>query len=173
MKFKIAPLLLVPISILLYLIPTISSLSFCTLPDEEMVLQRAQESLRIHENQSSPGQQIVIKLMDAHFISHPETGNHQVKVLVNYNVSNSSLIGQKTNAVLKVYSTDGTLLKTSSFPLGFTINSTGTRQLLTNIMNNYVLNITTLTTFTNQDKTIHLSNELRVPLDLRLVKNEK
>jgi hypothetical protein len=173
MKFKIAPLLLIPINILLYLIPTISSLSFCTLPDEEMVLQRAQESLRIHENQSSPGQQIVIKLIDAHFISHPETGNHQVKVLVSYHVSNSSLIGQKTNAVLKVYSIDGTLLKTSSFPLGFTINSTGTRQLLTNIMNNYVLNITTLTTFTNQDKTIHLSNELRVPLDLRLVKNEK
>lgn len=173
MKFKLSPLLLIPISILLYLNPTISSLSFCTLPDEDMVLQRAQESLRIHENQSSPGQQIVIKLIDAHFISHPETGNHQVKVLVNYSVSNSSLIGQKTNAVLKVYSTDGTLLKTSSFPLGFTLNSTGTRQLLTNIMNNYVLNITTLTTFTNQDKTVPLSNELKVPLDLRLVKNEK
>jgi hypothetical protein len=173
MKFKVPPVLLIPVSILLYLIPTISSLSFCTLPDEDLVLQRAQESLRIHENQSSPGQQIVIKLIDAHFISHPETGNHQVKVLVNYNVSNSSLIGQKTNAVLKVYSTDGTLLKTSSFPLGFTLNSTGTRQLLTNIMNNYVLNITTLTTFTNQDKTVPLSNELRVPLDLKLVKNEK
>ena len=173
MKFKLAVLLLIPISILLYLIPAISILSFCTLPDEEMVLQRAQESLRIHENQSSPGQQIVIRLIDAHFMSHPETGNHQVKVLVNYNVSNSSLIGQKSNAVLRVYSTDGTLLKTSSYPLGFTINSTGTRQLLTNIMNNYILNITTLTTFTNQDKTIPLSNELRVPLDLRLVKNEK
>lgn len=173
MKSKIPPLLLIPISILLYLIPTISGLSFCTLPDEDMVLQRAQESLRIHENHSSPGQQIIIKLIDAHFISHPETGNHQVKVLVNYNVSNSSLIGQKTNAVLKVYSTDGTLLKTSSFPLGFTLNNTGTRKLLTNIMNNYVLNITTLTTFTNQDKTVPLSNELRVPLDLRLVKNEK
>jgi hypothetical protein len=173
MKFKIALLLLIPISILLYLIPTISILGFSKLPDEEMVLQRARESLRIHENQSSPGQQIVIKLVDAHFISHPETGNHQVKILVNYSVSNSSLIGQKANAVLKVYSTDGTLLKTSSFPLGFTINSTGTRQLLTNIMNNYVLNITTLTTFTNQDKTIPLSNELKVPLDLRLVKIEK
>jgi hypothetical protein len=173
MKFKIALLLLIPISILLYLIPTFNILGFSTLPDEEMVLQRANESLRIHENQSLPGQQIVIKLIDAHFISHPETGNHQVKILVNYSVLNSSLIGQKTNAVLKVYSTDGTLLKTSSFPLGFTINSTGTRQLLTNIMNNYVLNITTLTTFTNQDKTIPLSNELKVPLDLRLVKNEK
>ena len=124
MKFKIALLLLIPISILLYLIPTISILTFCTLPDEEMVLQRAQESLRIHENQGSTGQQIVIRLIDAHFMSHPETGNHQVKVLVNYNVSNSSLIGQKTNAVLKVYSTDGTLLKTSSFPVGFTINIT-------------------------------------------------
>jgi hypothetical protein len=92
---------------------------------------------------------------------------------VNYNVSNISLVGQKTNSVLKVYSTYGTLLKTSSFPEGFTINSTGTRQLLTNIMNNYVLNITSLTTFTNQYKIIPLSNEIRVPLDLNPVKNEK
>lgn len=172
MKFKLTLLLLIPIGILLYLIPTISISTFCTLPDEGKVLQKAQESLRIHENQSSNRQQIDIRLIDAHFMSHPETGYHQVKVLVNYNVSNSSLIGQKTNAVLKVYSTDGTLLKTSSFPSGFTINSTGTRQLLTNIMNNYILNITTLTTFTNLDKTIPLSNELRVPLDLRLVNTE-
>lgn len=173
MKFRLVLLLLIPLSILLYLIPTISIFTFCILPDEEKVLQKAQESLRIHENQSSTEQQIVIRLIDANFIPHPETGNHQVKVLVSYNVSNSSLIGQKTNAVLKVYSTNGSLLKTSSFPSGFTINSTGTTQLLTNIMNNYVRNITTLTTFTNQDKTIVLSNELRAALDLRLVNTKK
>jgi hypothetical protein len=44
MKFKIDLLLLIPISILLCLIPTISILTFCTLPDEEKVLQKAQES---------------------------------------------------------------------------------------------------------------------------------
>ena len=86
MKFKLALLLLIPIGILLYLIPTISIFTFCILPDEEKVLQKAQESLRIHEDQSSTGQQIDIRLIDAHFMSHPETGYHQVKVLVNYNV---------------------------------------------------------------------------------------
>jgi hypothetical protein len=173
MKFCLVLLLLIPLSILLYLIPTISIFTFCISLDEEKVLQEAQESLRIHENQSSTEQQIVIRLIDANFIPHPETGNQQVKVLVSYDVSNSSLIGQKTNAVLKVYSTNGSLLKTSSFPSGFTINSTGTTQLLTNIMNNYVRNITTLTTFTNQDKTIVLSNGLRAALDLRLVNTKK
>jgi hypothetical protein len=168
MKFGLTIFLLIPLSTLICLIPTISIFTFSTLPDEEKVLQKAQESLRIHENQSSEGQQIAIRLIDAHFISHPETGNHQVKVLVNYSVSNSSLIGQKMNAVLKVYSTDGTLIKTSSFPLGFAINSTGTSQLLTNIMNDYVMNIVTLTTFTNLEKTIQLSNELRIPLNLSL-----
>jgi hypothetical protein len=172
MNFRLVVLLLITPCILIYLIPTISIFTLSTLPDEENVLEKALESLRIHENQSSAEQQIIIRLIDAHFISHPETGNHQVKVLVNYSVSNSSLIGQKTNAVLKVFSADGTLIKTSSFPLGFTINSTGTSRLLTNIMNNYILSIVTLTTFTNQEKTIPLSNELRIPLNLSLADTE-
>jgi hypothetical protein len=112
------------------------------------------------------GKEIIISLNSAYFTSLSGGGNHQVKVVVNYNVSNSSVIGQKINAVMKVYSANGTLLKTTSFPVGFTVNKTGTQQLLTNLPNSTSHNITAVATFTNLPKTLALSNPLKVPLNL-------
>ena len=113
------------------------------------------------------GKEIVISLNTAYFTSlSGGGGNHQVKVVANYNVSNSSVIGQKINAVMKVYSVNGTLLKTTSFPVGFTVNKTGTQQLLTNLPNSTSHNITAVATFTNLPKTLALSNPLKVPLNL-------
>ncbi|MEP6576333.1 MAG: hypothetical protein ABJB85_07895 [Nitrososphaerota archaeon] len=109
------------------------------------------------------GQEVTIKLHSAYFTALTESGNPQVKVIVNYTMSNSSLAGQKINAVMKVYSLNMTLLKTTSFPTGFVINKTGTIQLLTNIR--YLSqDIMSITTFTNLDKTLPFSNPLKVTL---------
>jgi hypothetical protein len=112
------------------------------------------------------GQGVVIKLNSAYFTSPSGNGNHQVKVVTDYTVSNTSLVGQKINAVMKVYSQNGTLLKTTSYPDGFILNNTGSRQLLTNIANSTISNITAVATFTNLAKTNALSNALEVPLNL-------
>jgi hypothetical protein len=112
------------------------------------------------------GQGVTIKLNSAYFTSPSGNGNHQVKVVTDYTVSNMSLVGQKINAVMKVYSQNGTLLKTTSYPDGFILNNTGSRQLLTNIPNSTVINITAVATFTNLAKTMALSNPLEVPLNL-------
>jgi hypothetical protein len=112
------------------------------------------------------GKEITISLNSAYFTSLSGGGNHQVKVVANYNVSNPSVIGQKINAVMKVYSTNGTLLKTTSFPAGFTVNKTGTQQFLTNLPNSTAHNITAVATFTNLPKTLAFSNPLKVPLNL-------
>jgi hypothetical protein len=112
------------------------------------------------------GQGVTIKLNSAYFTSPSGNGNHQVKVVSDYTVSNMSLVGQKINAVMKVYSQNGTLLKTTSYPDGFILNNTGSRQLLTNIPNSTVINITAVATFTNLAKTMALSNPLEVPLNL-------
>ena len=77
-----------------------------------------------------------------------------------------SLVGQKINAVMKVYSQNETLLKTTSYPDGFILNNTGSRQLLTNIPNSTINNITAVATFTNLAKTMALSNALELPLNL-------
>ncbi len=115
---------------------------------------------------AAQGQEIVISVGNAQFTSLSDSGNHQVKVVANYTVSNSSMVGQKINAVMKVYSANGTLLKTTSFPSGFIVNKTGTQQLLTNLANSTLQNITAVTTFTNLGKTLALSNPLKVSLNL-------
>ncbi|MDQ5868400.1 MAG: hypothetical protein M3530_01585 [Thermoproteota archaeon] len=111
------------------------------------------------------GEEVIITLNSAYFTALTESGNHQVKVITNYTISNSSIAGQKMNAVMKVYSVNGTLLKTTSFPTGFIINKTGTAQLLTNIPDS-AQNIVSVTTFTNLGKTLSLSNPLNVTLNL-------
>ena len=61
---------------------------------------------------------------------------------------------------MKVYSTDGSLLKTTSFPAGFLVNKTGGTHLLTNILTP-AQNITTETVFTDLNKTNVLSNPVK------------
>ena len=40
-------------------------------------------------------------------------------------MTDPSLIGQTLNAVMKVHSADGSVIKTTSFPMEFITNSTG------------------------------------------------
>jgi len=61
---------------------------------------------------------------------------------------------------MKVHSSNGTVIKTTSYPLGFTGNSTGTIQLLTNIPISVAQNITTETFLTDLNKSNILSNPL-------------
>jgi|SRR5262245_58236537 hypothetical protein len=113
------------------------------------------------------GKEIVISLNTAYFASLSEGGSHQIKIVANYNVSSPSVVGKNINAVMKVYSLNGTLLKTSSFAKGFIVNKTGTQQLLTNLANSSTAqNITAVATFTNLAKTLPMSNPLKVSLNL-------
>ena len=96
-----------------------------------------------------------IKLNNTQFTLFNETGNNQIKVIVNYSMSHTALIGQEINAVMKVYSADGSLLKTTSFPTGFAINKTCGTHLLTNIPMSPTQNITTETVFTDSTRPIH------------------
>jgi len=107
------------------------------------------------------GGEITIKLNNAQFVPINGTTNYQIKVNVNYTVSDPTLIGQKINAVMKVHSSNGSILKTTSFPAGFTVNKTGMTQLLTNIPISSSQNITTESVFTDLNKTNVLSNQIK------------
>jgi outer membrane phospholipase A len=102
-----------------------------------------------------------ITLADAQFAPLNGTTNYQIKLNVNYSVSYPTLFGQKLNAVMKDHSSNGKVIKTTSYPLGFTANNTGTIQLLTNIPIAVVRNITTETFLTDLNKTNILSNPVK------------
>src|ERR671921_2529252 len=113
------------------------------------------------------GQEVLIALDSAQFIPRLNTTEgSQVKVLVNYTVNDPSIVNQTINAVMNVYTLNGTLVKTSSFPAGFTANNFGTQQLATTIRGNTIQNITAVATITNAAKLIPLSNTLTTKLNL-------
>ena len=76
------------------------------------------------------GQEVMLSLNDSIFTPLTVGQGNQVKVLANYNVQNSSIGGQTINAVMKLYTSNGTLIKTSSYPSGFiALNTNGTANL--------------------------------------------
>jgi len=109
------------------------------------------------------GKEITLNLGNAEFVPQNETADYQITINVNYSVSDPTLVGKEINAVMKVHAPDGSVIKTTSFPLGFTVNSTGVAELLTNIPKSAAQNITTETVFTDLNKTNVLSNTIQTP----------
>jgi hypothetical protein len=103
----------------------------------------------------------------AHFIS-PLNQDNQVKVLLkSLTTADSAGLNNKTiNAVMKVYSINGTLLKTSSYPQGFNYNNTESIKLATNIADKSIETVTTVIQLTNLEKTQSLSDPLTIKLGL-------
>jgi hypothetical protein len=96
--------------------------------------------------------------------------DNQVKVIVNYDIEDESLIGQ-VNAIMGIYDRQtGSLIKLSSFPNGFILNNTeGTTQLATTLTDNILQNISAVITLTNADKSEKYTNDVRADLELRTI----
>jgi len=96
---------------------------------------------------------------------------NQVKVIVNYDIEDESLIGQRVNAIMGIYDRQtGSLIKLSSFPNGFILNNTeGTTQLATTLTNNVLQNISAVVTLTNADKSEKYTNDVKADLELRTI----
>lgn len=108
-----------------------------------------------------------MKIDYAHFIS-PLNQDNQVKVLLKSLTTNDTAgLNNKTiNAVMKIYSINGTLLKTSSYPQGFNYNTTESIKLATNIADKSIETITAIIQLTNLEKTQPLSDPLTIKLSL-------
>jgi hypothetical protein len=93
---------------------------------------------------------------------------HQVKVVVNYSVTDPSIINNKNmNAIMHVYAPDGKLIKISSFAKGFIINATsGQSKLATTLKNNTLRNVKADVIFTDVEKNANFSDPLIVNLSL-------
>jgi hypothetical protein len=113
------------------------------------------------------GKEVSQTLYYAHFVPLMIDKKHQAKVIVSYTVEDRSIIDQYIDAVMKVYSRkDGTLLKTSSFPAGLTLNQTGKAQFATTIADNTINYVTAVVTFINATNNLPLSSPLTVKLNL-------
>jgi hypothetical protein len=106
----------------------------------------------------------------SHFVPLSPISNspgNQVKLLLNYNVTQSSLIDNPINAILEVYAANQSLIRTSSLPHPLNVTGPeGTIQLATTLNDNNLKNITAVALLTDDEKAIPISNVLEARLNL-------
>ena len=112
-------------------------------------------------------QGITISAANSSFTPLTNTVGNQVRVNIEYSVEDESLQNQVINAVMAVFAPNGTLLKTTSFPTGFTAQSDGgTETLRTTFRDKSLTSVTANVTFTDLTKSRSISNVLTINLDL-------
>ena len=113
-------------------------------------------------------QEAVLSLDNSTFSPLTTGTGKQVKVLANYKIQNSSIVGQTINAVMKLYTLNGTLIKTSSYPSGFVAqNTNGAAELKTTVEDPAIQGIIANITLTNAAKTEAISNEISTTINLQ------
>lgn len=91
----------------------------------------------------------------------------QLKVIVNYLVTDQSMVGEPVNVVMEVFPVSNqSLLKTSSFPDPVIANESGTVQLATTFPDSALTNLVSLITFTDAQKEIAISDPITLTLEL-------
>lgn len=114
-------------------------------------------------------EKITIGLNSATF--GPLTSNpsvNQVKLLVDYQTKDLSLVDSTINGKMEVFAPNGTLIKTSSYPNGFTITDGGIIQFATSFGDPALTSVKTNVTLTDLNKTETLSNTLSSDVALTL-----
>jgi hypothetical protein len=112
------------------------------------------------------GKEIILKLNDAQFYLPPGKNVQQVKLTTTYSVSDAATVGKQISATMKVYTSNGTLLKTTSIPNGFKADKSGFQQFVTSLPNSTIQSITSIVLFTDLNKTAPLSNSITSKLGL-------
>jgi hypothetical protein len=120
----------------------------------------------IHSAFADHGQEIVLSLNNSSFAPTSPDGVNKIKIVINYATQDPMTVHDLVKGVMKVYSSNGTLLKTSSSPTPFPVSASGKLQLTTTLAENTIENITANIVFTNPIRTEIVSNELPVKLDL-------
>ena len=109
---------------------------------------------------------IDISLLNSSFIPLTNTNANQVKVNVEYSLENEKMENQIINAVMEVYASNGTLVRTSTAS-GFTLQSDGGAQVLrTTLHDKSLQSVSIKIVFTDLTKKTPLSNAITDDLEL-------
>jgi hypothetical protein len=112
-------------------------------------------------------ERLSISVSNSSFVPLTNTDANQVRVGVEYTIEDESVENEIINAVMKVYAPNGSLIRTTSIPSGFTAQGDGGEQVLrTTFVDKSMQNILANITFTDSTKRIPISNVITVNLDL-------
>ena len=111
---------------------------------------------------------ILLILTNSSFAPLSTVHGNQVVVPVKYQVKGDSLAGEKINGIMKLYSSNGSLIHSSSFPDGFTAKKKGgMEEFKTTIRDPSIQSLTANVTFTDLKKTETISNVVTAKLQLK------
>ena len=114
---------------------------------------------KVYAQQSIAGKnQITIAAGSTLFSPLTKATYNQLKVIVNYETKDVSLINTRINGVMQVSLSNGSLVRMSSFPNGFIVNQTGTIQFATSFADKSIQNVKADIILTGLDKSTPLSN---------------
>jgi hypothetical protein len=120
----------------------------------------------IQESFSEKTGSIDISVVNSSFIPLTNADANQVKVNVEYTLEDEKMQNQLINAVMEVYASNGTLIRTSTAS-GFTLQSDGGEQVLrTTIHDKSLESVSIEIVFTDLTKKIPLSNTITDDLKL-------
>lgn|SRR5919108_1144618 len=112
-------------------------------------------------------ERISIALSNSSFVPLTNTDANQVRVGVEYTIEDETIQNEMINAVMKVYAPNGSLIRTTSIPSGFTAQGNGGLEVLkTTFLDKSIQSILANITFTDLTKKIPVSNVLTVNLEL-------
>jgi hypothetical protein len=112
-------------------------------------------------------ERVSITLSNSSFVPLTNTDANQVRVGVEYTIEDETIQNEMINAVMKVYAPNGSLIRTTSIPSGFTPQAEGgVETLRTTFLDKSIQNILANITFTDLTKRVPVSNVLTVNLDL-------
>ena len=106
------------------------------------------------------GKEITLKLSDAQFYLPLGKNVLQIKLTTTYSVTDPATVDKQISGIMKIYTANGTLIKTTSIPNGFKADKNGFQQFVTSLPNSTIQSITTVVQFTDMNKTAPLSNSI-------------
>ena len=136
-----------------------------SLPDFDVYAQREQQTQQSKVIES-PSNQVTIKLDSVKFTQNDDSGNNQLKVGITYQTNDPKLVNTIMAGVMKVYTMDGTLIKTSSIPSGYILGQTGPMQFATSIVDKTIQHVKAEIAMTDKSKLVKISNTLSVDATL-------
>jgi len=111
---------------------------------------------------------ILLTLLNSSFVPLTKVHGNQVTVSVRYQVNDESLEDEKINGIMKLFSSNGSLIHSSSFPDGFISKKKGdTEDFKTTIRDPTIQNLIANVSFTDLKKTETLSNVISTNLQLK------
>ena len=120
----------------------------------------------VTESFSQKDRSIDISVVNSSFIPLTNTNANQVKVYVEYTLEDDKMENQIINAVMEVYASNGTLIRTSTAS-GFSLQSDGGEQVLrTTLHDKSLQSVSIKIVFTDLTKKTPLSNAITDDLKL-------